>query len=104
MSKLFYNFAADYKKKGPIMSVTALQNVWEGLLAYNLSTANKRWLAERLWEQAESEESDALEPYTTEEINTMITESEADFASGRFLSMEDARAHRRAHLAKLLEA
>lgn len=104
MSILFYNFAADNKKKGPIMSVTALQNVWEGLLAYNLSTANKRWLAERLWEQAESEESDALEPYTTEEINAMITESEADFASERFLSMEDARAHRRAHLAKLLEA
>ena len=72
MSKLFYNFAADNKKKGPIMSVTALQNVWEGLLAYNLSTANKRWLAERLWEQAESEESDVLEPYTTEEINSML--------------------------------
>ena len=69
------------------MSVTALQNVWEGLLAYNLSTANKRWLAERLWEQAESEESDALEPYTTEEINAMITESEADFASGRLWRM-----------------
>ena len=86
------------------MSAAALQNVWEGLLAYNLSTANKRWLAERLWEQVESEESATLDPYTTDEINAMIAESEADFAAGRVLSMEDAREHRRAHLIKLLEA
>lgn len=86
------------------MSAAALQNVWEGLLAYNLSTANKRWLAERLWEQVEHEESETPEPYTASEIDAMIAESEADFAAGRVLSMEEARSHRKAHLAKLLEA
>ena len=86
------------------MSTAALQNVWDSLLAFNLTAANKRWLAERLWQQAEDEESTSVSPYTMTEIDAMITESEADFAAGRYMSMEDARAHRKAHLAKLLEA
>ena len=32
------------------MTTAALQNVWNGLLANNLTAANKGWLAERLLE------------------------------------------------------
>lgn len=84
------------------MSTTALQNVWNGILAYNLTTANKRWLAERLWEQVEAEDSQGLEPYTMADIDAMIDESERQFATGQYFSLEEARAHRKAHLTKLL--
>ena len=87
------------------MSTAALQNVWSTILGYNLTAANKRWLAEHLWEQAAHEEAKTEVPaYTMAEINAMIDESEADFAAGRYYSMEEARAHRKQHLAKLLEA
>ena len=45
------------------MSTTALQNVWQMLLKYDLSAANKRWLADHLYEQARKEEA---QPYTIE--------------------------------------
>ena len=87
------------------MSTAALQNVWTTILGYNLTAANKRWLAEHLWQQAEAEEVESItQPYTMAEIDAMIDESEADFAAGRFYSMDDARAHRKSHLAKLLDA
>ena len=75
------------------MSTVALQNIWDTLLGYNLSTANKRWLAEHLWEQ--------IEPYTMEELNARIDQSEADITAGRVYSREEACRHRKEHMAKL---
>jgi len=84
------------------MSIVALQNIWEGLLAYNLTAANKRWLAERLLNEVEAEEAGTLQPYTMAEIEAMIAESEEDLRAGRFLSSDEAAAHRRMHMSKLL--
>jgi len=84
------------------MSTIALQNVWKTILGFNLTAANKRWLAEHLIEQAETEER--VEPYTMTEINSMIDESEADFAAGRYYSMDEARQHRAKHQARLLQS
>lgn len=71
------------------MSTTALQHVWETILEYNLTTANKRWLAEHLIEQVEAETKEHLKPYTMEEINAMIDESEADIAAGKVYTREE---------------
>lgn len=86
------------------MSTVALQDLWNTILGYNLSTANKRWLAEHLIEQVEAETKEKLEPYTMEEINAMIDESEKDFAAGRFYSMDEARQHRKEHMSQLLNS
>ena len=71
------------------MSTAALQHVWETILGFNLSTENKRWLAEHLIEQVEAETKEQLEPYTMAEINAMIDESEADIAAGRVYTREE---------------
>lgn len=84
------------------MSTVALQNLLDTIVGYNLSTANKRWLAEHLIEQVKAEEQ--VEPYTIAEIDAMIDESEADFASGRYYSMDEARQHRQAHMSQLINA
>lgn len=86
------------------MSTVALQNLLETILGYNLSTANKRWLAEHLIAQVEAETKEQVEPYTIDEIDAMIDESEADFAAGRFYSMDEARQHRQAHMSQLLNS
>lgn len=86
------------------MSTVALQNLWDTIVGYNLSTANKRWLAEHLMEQVETETKEQIKPYTMAEINAMIDESEADFAAGRFYSMDEARKHRKTHMSQLLNA
>ena len=84
------------------MSTAALQQVWDTILGYNLTTANKRWLAEHLIEQVETETKTQMKPYTMAELNAMIDESEADFAAGRVYSMEESHKLRKAHLAKLI--
>lgn len=58
-------------------------------LAQSLSADNRRWLADKLYESVE-EEAEALTPYTMEEINAWIDESEADYAAGRYLTAEEA--------------
>ena len=84
------------------MSTAALQHVWESLFDYNLSPADMRWLGERLMDQAASEDVQSLEPYTMDEINAMIAASEEEIRAGHYLSPDEARAHRQAHLAHLL--
>ena len=69
------------------MSTTALQNIWKMLLSYDLSAANKRWLADHLYEQARKEE---VKPYTIEELNARIERAEADIAAGRTISRAEA--------------
>lgn len=86
------------------MSTAALQNVWNTLLGYNLSTANKRWLAEHLIEQVEQETAGQVKSYTMEDIDAMIDESEADIAAGRYYTQEEARQHRKAHMMQLLNS
>ena len=65
----------------------------EGILQMlqSLSTDNRRWLAEKLYQSVEEDkEEERLTPYTMEEINAWIDESEADFAAGRYLTNEEA--------------
>ena len=50
-----------------------------------------------------AETKEQVEPYTIAEIDAMIDESEADFAAGRFYSMDEARQHRQAHMSQLLK-
>jgi hypothetical protein len=45
-----------------------------------------------------------MKPYTMKEIDAMLAESEKDFEAGRYYTMEEARAHRNAHRAKLLKS
>ena len=75
------------------MSTAALQNIWEGILAYDLSTANKRWLAEKLLEDARKEDAQSSEPYTLEELHARIEESEAQSAKGQYKPVEDVLSH-----------
>ena len=60
------------------MSTTALQNVWNTILGFNLTTENKRWLAEHLIEQVEAETKEQWEPYTMAESNARIDRAEAN--------------------------
>ena len=75
------------------MSTAALQNVWEGILAYDLSTANKRWLAEKLLEDARKDDEQSIKPYTLEELHARIDESEAQSAMGQYKPAEDVLSH-----------
>ena len=68
------------------MSTAALNNLLEYLYG-TLTPDNMRWVGKHLIEHAEKEES--LKPYTIEEINAMIDESEADIAAGRTISHEE---------------
>ena len=69
------------------MTITALQNVWQTILGFNLSTSNKRWIADHLYEQVREEES--LKPYTMEEIDARLDESERDIEEGRYYTTEE---------------
>ena len=62
------------------MNVAGLQNVWQTIMGFNLTAANKRWLADHLYEQAMREE--ALQPYTMEEIDARLDMAEEDVAAG----------------------
>ncbi len=52
-----------------------------------LNSDNKRWLAARLYEEAEEE---SLTPYTREELNARIDEFEAELEAGELLTAEEA--------------
>lgn len=70
------------------MSTAALQNVWNTILGYNLSTENKRWLAEHLIEQVEAETQSQATPYTVEELLTMAEEGRKQIARGHSYTSE----------------
>ena len=83
-------FATDTRniKEEQIMNATvSLEGILQMLRP--LSADDKRWLASKLYEEVEEEE-EHLTPYTMEEINAWIDESEADFAAGRYLTAEEA--------------
>ncbi len=81
------------------MSTTALQSVWQMLLGYDLSAANKRWLADHLYEEARKEEA---QPYTIEELNARIDCAEADIAAGRTISRAEASERMQSYMNKYL--
>ena len=60
------------------MSEATLTNLLEYLYG-TLTPSNQLWVGERLIEHAEA---GSLRPYTMEEINAMLDESEAEIAAG----------------------
>ena len=52
-----------------------------------LSTDNKRWLADHLYQQVREQKN--LSPYTMEEIGTMLHEAEEDYAAGRYKTNDE---------------
>ena len=63
------------------MEATAsLNNLWSQILA--LPASDRQWLRDKL-DVYEEEEEENLAPYTMEEINAWIDESEADEEAGR---------------------
>ena len=64
----------------------------EGILGmlHTLSAADKRWLADRLYEDADREQEEHLAPYTMEELNARIDEFEAELEAGEWLTSEEA--------------
>ncbi|MBQ7461187.1 MAG: hypothetical protein IJS63_02870 [Bacteroidaceae bacterium] len=69
------------------------------LLSYDLSAANKRWLADHLYEQARKEE---VKPYTVEELHARIDCAEADIAAGRVISRAEASERMKNHISQHL--
>ena len=67
------------------MSKATLTSLLEFLYGL-LSSEDKRWIAEKLIEQADTEE---LKPYTIEELHERIAKSERDFAEGRYYTHEE---------------
>ena len=62
------------------MNATAsLNNLWSQILA--LPASDRQWLRDKL--DVYEEEEEHLAPYTMEEINAWIDESEADEEAGR---------------------
>lgn len=68
------------------MSEATLTNLLEYLYG-TLTPSNQLWLAQRLKEHAEAE---TPKPYTMEEINAMLDESEAEIAAGIGTPHEEA--------------
>ena len=64
------------------MNTTAsVDNLWNQFLA--LSRDKQKWLANKIYEHIEQEEKEPLPPYTIEEINSWLDESEVDAEIGR---------------------
>lgn len=83
----------------PIMNThLSVNQLWD--LAQTLSTDNRRWLADKLY-QSVKEEEEHLTPYTMEEINAWIDESLADIKAGRVLTEEEANKEMEEYLATL---
>lgn len=70
------------------MSEATLTSLLEYLYGA-LSPGNQRWLAERLMEHADTEECEALTPYTIEELHRMVAEGEQQMAEGKWQDSEE---------------
>jgi len=57
-----------------------------------LTTDNKKWLADHLYQQVQQKESPV--PYTIEEIDTMLREAEEDYAAGRYKTNDEVFGHK----------
>ena len=74
------------KQKENDMSTETLSSLRDYLFG-TLSRSNMLWLATQLKERAEKEED--LKPYTMEELNARIDESERQIANGQFKTIEE---------------
>lgn len=63
------------------MGTTALTGLRDYLVG-TLNTGSLYWLATELTEYAKKKDAHSLKPYTMEEINAMIDQSERDSAAG----------------------
>ena len=70
------------------MSEPTLTNLLQYLYGA-LTPSNQRWLAAHLVEHADKEETEAMKPYTNEELHERIAQSERDFAEGKWQDSED---------------
>ena len=64
----------------------SVQDLWSQIL--ELPAGDRHWLQDKL--KVYEQEEERLTPYTMEEINAWIDESEADIAAGRYLTAEEA--------------
>ena len=89
------------------MNTSALEEVLQNILSYNLTIKEKQWLANRLCaddlSQKESsksyeieeetttmlKEEDILSPYTKEEIDARLDEAEREFEAGGGIDNEE---------------
>ena len=88
ISKICSNFAAQNCKTTQNLTYMA-QETLNGLLQYLLATLsydNRAWLSQHL---IEPQASDALAPYTMEEINARLDESEQQITAGEFYTTEE---------------
>lgn len=67
--------------------MTALQNAWHAILGFNLTTDNKRWIADHLYQQIREEEK--LQPYTIEELHERVAKSEAQYEAGEYYTQDE---------------
>lgn len=79
------------------MSTATLNNLLEYLYG-TLTPDNMRWVGKHLIEYADKEET--LKPYTMEEINAMIDESERQIAAGQYQDFDEAMDEIEAELAR----
>ena len=70
------------------MSEATLTSLLEYLYG-TLTPSNQRWVAAHLVEHANVEEDEALKPYTMEEINARLDQSERDFAEGNYYTHDE---------------
>ncbi len=70
------------------MSEATLTSLLEYLYG-TLTPSNQRWVAAHLVEHANVEEGEALKPYTMEEINARLDQSERDFAEGNYYTHDE---------------
>lgn len=70
------------------MSEATLTSLLEYLYGA-LTPSNQRWLAEHLIEHACAEESEALKPYTVEELMERAERGRKEIAQGNFVTSED---------------
>ena len=71
------------------MSTAALTNLRDYLTG-TLSPANMLWLSTQLADYAKKKEEASLKPFTKDEINAMIDQSERDIAEGRTYDFDEA--------------
>ena len=74
-------------KNTQTMSEATLTNLLEYLYE-TLTPSDKRWVGERLIKYANYEE-ESVKPYTMEEINARIDQSERDSAEGKVYDFDD---------------
>ena len=71
------------------MSTAALQNVWSTIMGFDLTTNNKRWLAEHLWQDATKEAAVEVPSYTIQELQQMAETGRQQIAVGESFTADE---------------